>query len=36
MPGMPVEVMVKTGERTVRRYLVDPLVNALGRTFRER
>jgi len=34
-PGMPVEVMVKTGERTVLGYLLDPLVNALGRTFRE-
>ena len=33
--GMPVEVMVKTGERTVLRYLMDPLINSLGRTFRE-
>jgi len=33
--GMPVEVMVKTGERTMLRYLMDPLVNSLGRTFKE-
>ena len=35
LPGMPVEVMVKTGERTVLGYLMDPLINAMGRTFRE-
>jgi epimerase transport system membrane fusion protein len=35
LPGMPVEVMIKTGERTVLDYLLQPLTNSLARAFRE-
>lgn len=34
-PGMPAEVMVVTGERTVLTYLLQPLLDASGRMFRE-
>jgi HlyD family secretion protein len=35
VPGMPVEVFVKTGDRRVLSYLVKPLSDQLKRTFRE-
>jgi HlyD family secretion protein len=36
VPGMPVEVFVKTGERKVLSYLMKPLSDQLTRAFRER
>jgi HlyD family secretion protein len=36
IPGMPVEVFVQTGERTVFSYLVKPLRDQLMRAFREK
>ena len=33
--GMPVEVFIKTGERTVLQYLLDPLTAFVGRALRE-
>lgn len=33
--GMPAEVFVKTGERTLFQYLVDPLVDTVSRSFIE-
>ena len=35
-PGMPVEVFVQTGERTMFSYLMKPLHDQLMRAFRER
>ena len=35
LPGMPVEVMIKTGERTLFEYLTKPLTNALAHAFVE-
>lgn len=35
MPGMPAEVMIKTGERTMLQYLLDPLSRLFSRAFRE-
>jgi HlyD family secretion protein len=35
VPGMPVEVFVKTGERRVLSYLVKPLSDQITRAFRE-
>jgi epimerase transport system membrane fusion protein len=35
VPGMPVEVLIKTGERTVFEYLTQPIGNALARAFIE-
>jgi len=35
MPGMPVEVFVKTGDRRVLSYLVKPLSDQIMRAFRE-
>jgi epimerase transport system membrane fusion protein len=35
VPGMPVEVLIKTGERTVFEYLIKPIRNALARAFIE-
>ncbi len=35
VPGMPAEVFIRTGERTVISYLVKPLSDQLRRTFRE-
>ena len=35
-PGMPTEVMIMSGERTLVQYLVQPLMDSLRRTFRER
>jgi protease secretion system membrane fusion protein len=34
-PGMPVDVIVKTGERTFMSYLVKPLTDRLARSFKE-
>jgi epimerase transport system membrane fusion protein len=33
--GMPAEVFIKTGERTLLQYLADPLVNTVARSFIE-
>lgn len=35
VPGMPVEVLIKTGERTVFEYLTKPINNAFARAFIE-
>jgi len=35
VPGMPVEVMINTGERTIFEYLMQPVTNAFARAFRE-
>jgi len=35
LPGMPVEVFVKTGERNVLSYLLKPLDDQIARAFRE-
>lgn len=35
LPGMPAEVIVASGSRTVLNYLVSPLTSSLRRTFRE-
>lgn len=35
LPGMPVEVLIKTGERTVFEYLTQPISNAFARSFIE-
>lgn len=34
-PGMPVEVMIITGSRTMLDYLLSPLIKSFGRAFRE-
>ncbi len=34
-PGMPAEVLIMTGERTMLQYLLDPLTKSLRRSFRE-
>jgi protease secretion system membrane fusion protein len=34
-PGMPVEVIVKTGERTFMSYLIKPLLDRFARSFKE-
>ena len=34
-PGMPADVLVMTGERTVLRYLVQPFLDSMRRSFRE-
>jgi HlyD family secretion protein/epimerase transport system membrane fusion protein len=34
-PGMPAEVMIMSGERTLVQYLVQPMQDSLRRTFRE-
>ena len=34
-PGMPAEVLIMTGERTMLQYLMDPLVKSIRRSFRE-
>jgi len=34
-PGMPAEVMIATGERTILSYFTRPLVTGLDRSFRE-
>ncbi|MBU2580168.1 MAG: HlyD family type I secretion periplasmic adaptor subunit [Alphaproteobacteria bacterium] len=35
-PGMPAEVYIKTGARTLVQYIVRPLTNSFSRAFRER
>jgi len=35
VPGMPAEVMIKTGDRTALSYLVKPLSDQILRAFRE-
>jgi protease secretion system membrane fusion protein len=34
-PGMPAEVVIKTGERTLMNYLVTPLIRRVSNAFRE-
>lgn len=36
VPGMPAEVFIKTGERTLANYLARPLLDQMARAFRER
>lgn len=36
MPGMPVEVFIRTGERTLLSYLMKPLADQMHRAFREK
>jgi HlyD family secretion protein len=36
VPGMPTEVFIRTGERTVLEYLLKPLREQIARAFRER
>lgn len=35
LPGMPAEVFIKTGERTLFQYLMQPLTDRVNRSFRE-
>ena len=35
MPGMPVEVMIRTGQFTVAHYALRPVFDAFDRAFRE-
>lgn len=35
LPGMPVDVIIAKGERTVLQYLMDPLLNAFAKSMRE-
>lgn len=35
LPGMPAEVLVNTGERTLLQYLTAPLLNTVARSFRQ-
>ncbi|CCE22659.1 HlyD family type I secretion periplasmic adaptor subunit [Methylotuvimicrobium alcaliphilum] len=35
LPGMPVEVLINTGERTLVEYLSQPITNAIARSFIE-
>ena len=35
-PGMPVQVVIKTGERTLMNYLVKPLFDRIAVSFKER
>ena len=34
-PGMPVEIMIKTEERTFAQYIAKPIVDSMTRAFRE-
>ena len=34
-PGMPVEVLIVTGERTALSYLIEPITRSLNRSMRE-
>ena len=36
LPGMPAEVIIKTGERTLLEYLLQPLTDSFARSFKER
>ena len=33
LPGMPAEVLIKTGDRTVLQYLSKPITDAFARSF---
>ncbi|MCK0163723.1 HlyD family type I secretion periplasmic adaptor subunit [Marinobacter sp. S6332] len=35
VPGMPADIMIKTGERTALQYLLDPVTHMVERAFRE-
>jgi epimerase transport system membrane fusion protein len=35
LPGMPAEVLIQTGDRTLLQYLADPLKDSLARSFIE-
>jgi HlyD family type I secretion membrane fusion protein len=35
LPGMPAQVMIRTGERTALRYLVQPVLDSMDRAWRE-
>jgi epimerase transport system membrane fusion protein len=35
IPGMPAEVLVNTGERTLLEYMLQPLTNAVARSMIE-
>ena len=35
VPGMPAEILIKTGERQVICYLMKPLLDSFARTFRD-
>lgn len=35
-PGMPAEALIRTGERSLARYLLQPLLDSFHRAFRER
>jgi hypothetical protein len=35
LPGMPADVMIKTGERTLFTYLAKPITDRLATAFRE-
>jgi epimerase transport system membrane fusion protein len=35
LPGMPADVLINTGERTVFEYLMQPITNAFARAFIE-
>lgn len=35
-PGIPADVIIKTGERTMMQYITQPLSNALAQVFREK
>jgi hypothetical protein len=36
VPGIPAEVVISTGSRTALRYLLDPVLGAVGHAMRER
>lgn len=35
LPGMPAEVMIRTGARSMFEYILEPLLNTLRRAMRE-
>lgn len=35
-PGMPAEALIHTGERSLARYMIQPLLDSFHRAFRER
>jgi len=35
VPGMPVDAFIKTGERTVANYMIQPIADHMARVFRE-
>ena len=36
MPGMPAEVMIKTGKTTVAMYALSPVLDSFNRAFHEK